>query len=349
MRVVKCLNMHFYDADKYPTCPQCGAAKGSGEPAAESTPRKAPAGNPSSEKKSGGGETFGVFRKKPLFKPAKKETSSSSSDNYDKLKKFNTNTSEEVQSTVAPPEPPAAPAPAPAMNANSLLAGNPAEPAVPAFQPAPAPQPAQPVQPVQPVQAVQPAPAVQPVQAKPAEPEPETSSDSLLDEIKKVSSDNEGKTVGFFSSGRVSTNESAEAPSAPVPAAVAPAAPVSAPVSAPAGEPVVGWVVCIKGGNIGQSFNVYAGKNSIGRGSSNRVNINMDKSVSREKHSLIIYDPKNRDFYIQPGDSSGLTYVNGDLVLQPTKLEKKAEIEVGNTKLLLIPLCGEDFTWEDYL
>ena len=314
MKVVKCLNNHFYDADKYSTCPQCGAAMGAGEQATGITSRKAPSGSPATEKSSGSGETFGVFKKKPVFKPVKRETASSSSDNYEKLKKFNTVNQEETNN-VNPP--------APAMNANSLLGG----------------MASAPVQTYQPPQVTQPAPSIQPAQPKVAEPE-EDQNDSLLEEIKKVSSDNEGKTVGFFSSGKQSTNEAPEESNTTASAE---------PVSAPSNEPIVGWLVCIKGNNIGQSFNIYAGKNTLGRNSSNNIVINKDKSVSREKHTVIIYEPKNRDFYAQPGDSSGLTYVNGEVVLQPTKLDKKALIEVGNTQLLLVPLCGEDFSWEDYL
>jgi len=154
----------------------------------------------------------------------------------------------------------------------------------------------------------------------------------LLEEIKKVSSDNDGRTVGFFSSSKSSSSEKNEDTD-----------------NILSEEPVVGWLICIKGPNLGQSFNIYTGKNSLGRSNTNKIVINLDKSISRDKHSWIIYEPKNRTFYVQPGESSGLTYVNDQMLLQAVKIEKRSVIEVGNTKLMLIPLCNEEFSWEEYI
>ena len=338
MRVVKCAFNHFFDADKYTTCPQCGAGLGTSDEAA-SVPARQETKAEASSGSSRSGETFGVFKNKSPFKPLKRESApanATGSDNYEKLKMF-----QNKQAGSAP-----------AMNSNSLLGGTPAP------APAPVPVPAAPVAPAAPA-----APEVQPQPTAPAVPEiltfPETqavteptpepspapaktsapaSDESLLEEIKKVAADNDGKTVGFFSSGRAASSESEDSDDkAPAPANV------------PSEEPVVGWLICIKGPNLGQCFNIYAGKNSLGRSNTNKIIVNKDKSISRDKHSWIIYEPKNRDFFAQPGDSSGLTYVNDEVIMQATKLEKKSIIEVGNTRLMLIPLCGDEFSWEEYL
>ena len=114
-------------------------------------------------------------------------------------------------------------------------------------------------------------------------------------------------------------------------------------------EPVVGWLVCVEGEEIGKSYNLKSGKNFIGRTSLvNDIVIEGDKAVSREKHAIIIYDPKSRRFLAQPGMSSELYYINEDVVLQAMPLASKSIIQIGNTKLLFVPLCGEDFSWEDY-
>lgn len=153
---------------------------------------------------------------------------------------------------------------------------------------------------------------------------------SLMDEVRKVSNDNTGKTVGFFSAGK-------SAPTSNVS--------VQANVST---EPVVGWLVCVKGNHFGQDFPIHAGRNFVGRNDSNNIVLSMDPKVSREKHCIVTYDPRKRQFFIQAGDSNGIVYMNDDIVMQPTTVAPKALIELGDTKLMLIPLCGEDFSWEEF-
>lgn len=54
-------------------------------------------------------------------------------------------------------------------------------------------------------------------------------------------------------------------------------------------EPVTGWLVCIKGEHYGESFEVKAGQNSIGRDSSMDICLKKEGSVTREKHAYIIF------------------------------------------------------------
>ena len=114
-------------------------------------------------------------------------------------------------------------------------------------------------------------------------------------------------------------------------------------------EPVVGWLVCIKGEYVGQSFNLKAGQNFIGRALNMDVALAKDTSVSRNKHTIITYDPQNRVFYIKPGESNGLTYVEGTLMLNPQQINAYEKVRVGNSELVFVPCCGDQFTWEDYL
>ena len=114
-------------------------------------------------------------------------------------------------------------------------------------------------------------------------------------------------------------------------------------------EPVVGWLVCIEGSEFGQSFNLKSGKNFVGRLLSNDVVLVGDMAISREKHALIVYDPKSRRFLAQPGMSSELFYVNEEVVLQATALGNGDVIQIGNTKLRFVPLCDLNFSWDDYV
>ena len=64
---------------------------------------------------------------------------------------------------------------------------------------------------------------------------------------------------------------------------------------------------------------------------------------------MITFEPKKRFFYLQPGDSSGLTYLNDDYIDESKKLKPKDIIELGDSKFLFVPLCDETFSWEEYL
>lgn len=112
-------------------------------------------------------------------------------------------------------------------------------------------------------------------------------------------------------------------------------------------EPVVGWLVCIEGHCLGKAFPLKSGKNFIGRGSSMDIVLEGDNTVSRQRHAIVTYEPKNRSFMAQPGESRELFYVNENVVLMNTELHDRDMMVVGRTKLMFIPLCGPDFAWED--
>lgn len=114
-------------------------------------------------------------------------------------------------------------------------------------------------------------------------------------------------------------------------------------------EPVVGWLICVKGESFGESFNLKAGKNSIGRGAGMDVMLAQERSVSRDKHAVITYEPKKKIFLIQPGDSSGLVYLNDDLLMTFAQLSSYDTIQLGEAVFKFVPFCGENFIWEDYL
>ena len=110
-------------------------------------------------------------------------------------------------------------------------------------------------------------------------------------------------------------------------------------------EPVVGWLACIDGPRVGQSFTLKEGKNFIGRGDDMDVQVLGDPEVSRSDHACIAYDPKNRTFTLVPGNSEGIVYLEGRGVYQATELHDLCRIQIGNTTLVFRPLCGEHFSW----
>lgn len=112
-------------------------------------------------------------------------------------------------------------------------------------------------------------------------------------------------------------------------------------------EPVVGWLVCTEGEYFGESFKLKSGRNFIGRSSSMDVVLAGDNSISRERHAIVIYEPKARIFIAQPGDSRELFYLNDEVVLNNVQMKNYDVLSVGNTKLMLIACCGKEFCWED--
>ncbi|MBP5174039.1 MAG: FHA domain-containing protein [Clostridia bacterium] len=110
-------------------------------------------------------------------------------------------------------------------------------------------------------------------------------------------------------------------------------------------RPVAGWLVGIDGPCFGRSFEILQGRNSVGRGRINDIVISDDKRVSRERHMTVVYDPEGHGYYIEPGDSSGLVYCNGRIILAPTAVEGSDLIEIGGGKYMIQPLCGDCFSW----
>jgi len=110
-------------------------------------------------------------------------------------------------------------------------------------------------------------------------------------------------------------------------------------------DPVVGWLVCLAGPDRGRDFRLHAEKNFIGRAPSMDVCVAGDETVSRERHAVVIFDPKKQAFWALPGDAAGLVYLNGDIVHVPAQMQRDDILEVGQTKLALIPFCGDKYTW----
>ena len=325
MNVIKCTNGHFFDSERYQTCPHCGASPIDGAVSAPAETKKSvisfwgrkkneSVNNQVAPDKSIG-KTFAMF-----------------DDAIGEDDATVIGTSEVIEqperTAEVPAESPAVEAPLPPnfivcenchQSYNKALGRCPhckcdsapaqSEANVPA-----SPAPAQTAAPIPPAPI---APVSRP-QADPA---------AVQNSIKKEIAGGGGKTVGFFSAPSVS-KEDAEAVVA---------------------DPVVGWLVCIGGKHFGAGFSIFAGKNSVGRGEDNRIVVPLDNSISRSKHAFIVYEQKKRNFYLQPGDSSGLTYLNDEYVTESKLLSAKDTIELGDSKFLFIPLCNEDFSWEEFM
>lgn len=109
--------------------------------------------------------------------------------------------------------------------------------------------------------------------------------------------------------------------------------------------PVVGWLVCTDGVNKGTDYRLHQGRNFVGRSPEMDVCILGDNTVSRSSHAIVVYDPRSNVYLAQPGSSKELFYVNDKLVLNPVELKTMDLLNIGDTKLMFVPLCGEQFHW----
>lgn len=110
-------------------------------------------------------------------------------------------------------------------------------------------------------------------------------------------------------------------------------------------QPVTGWLVCQNGGERGKDYRLHSGRNFLGRGNSMDVCLIDDKSISRNKHCSVSYDPKGNAFYLA-AEGGNIVYLNGVLIDEAKKLETNDEIMVGDTKLIFVEYCKEGRTWD---
>jgi len=109
-------------------------------------------------------------------------------------------------------------------------------------------------------------------------------------------------------------------------------------------DPVVGWFVCTFGDR-GRDYRIRSENNTIGRSKDMYISISGDESISRERHAVVSFDPLKNEFHLSPGEGRGLVYVNGEVLLSHRKLQAYDRIQLGKTKLVFVPFCGEKFSW----
>ena len=376
MKKVLCNMNHYYDADKFSTCPHCARAKAflersapaaqRSEPPAQGAPARdgywnlddlrgktslpdtpAPGFSaPLPQEPSG----LNIMHTTPLFQPDEmplpvppvqdQPHCPSCGAQLRKQQPFCPFCGVRIDEAVPP-------APVQAQQPEPEPMSAPEQPFIPIPKPAPEPeQPSVPVpepEPEQPVSEPGPAPGAEqpPVPAS----GPETDSGPLPETPPAPVIEPERDSVPV-----------------PAPASAQPPRPAFFPSSAPGDgrthilytgetsqiEPVVGWLVCVLGSQQGLSFPLSGGRNRIGRSADMDVCLSSDPEVSRNMHCILTFDPASEAFYLQAGDGRGLTYLNGTLLLTPMQLKPHDLIRVGATTLLFVPLCGESFHWNTY-
>lgn len=70
-----------------------------------------------------------------------------------------------------------------------------------------------------------------------------------------------------------------------------------------------------------------------------------DKTIAREKHCSVAYDPMGNEFYVS-GENGNIVYLNQEIIESAHKIQSGDEIQIGETKLIFIPFCQEERIWE---
>ena len=378
MKKVLCNMNHYYDADKFSTCPHCARAKAflersapaaqHSEPSAQDAPARAgywslddlrgktalsdtPAPGFSAPLPQEPGD-LNIMHTTPLFQPDEMPLPVPPAPAQEQPHCPSCGARLSRQQPFCPfcgarTDEAVPSAPVPAQQPEPI--SEPEPPFIPISEPEPEPvQPFIPIpepepEPVQPVPDSEPEPEQPPAPAPEPEAEPETSPEATPVPVIEP----ERESVPF---------------PAPASTPVQPPKPAFSPAFVPgdgrthilyAGEtnqiePVVGWLVCVLGSQQGLSFPLSGGRNRIGRSADMDVCLSSDPEVSRNMHCILTFDPASEAFYLQAGDGRGLTYLNGTLLLTPMQLKPHDLIRVGATTLLFVPLCGESFHWSTY-
>lgn len=112
-------------------------------------------------------------------------------------------------------------------------------------------------------------------------------------------------------------------------------------------DPVVGWLVCVEGPEMGKDYRLYSRINTIGRGEENDVVLAQEQTVSKHNNTRLAYDSKHNNFQVIPADGQNLVYLNDAPLYVPQLLKAYDVLEFGETKLIFVPLCTEQFRWPE--
>ena len=331
MRKVLCEKNHYYDADRYDTCPHCARARAFSEKMGQpqpSAPRenRAPAiywsveqlrGRESvtPEQRSAQPEELDM-RTMALLEPV--ETAFAAPQTRAVLRESEA----AAEMPVEPPQEPEVPAEVPEIPVEEVVELS-EEPEAPAEVPE--------------------VPNEEPVELS-KKPEVSIEEPEVPVEVPEAPVDAPAELPEESETPIEKPKEAPQEPEAPT---EEPAAPVMPPVSP--FDRTVGWLVCVKGARAGESFPLLCGRNLIGAGAQVDVRLDFDPEVTQGAQCVLTFDPESEAYYIQCGESRGLSYRNGALLLVPERLDAYDTIRLGKTTLVFVPLITDSFRWQDYL
>ncbi len=110
-------------------------------------------------------------------------------------------------------------------------------------------------------------------------------------------------------------------------------------------RPTVGWLVGVEGPCAGQTYPLREERTFIGRAAAMDIVLSDDPQVALNAHAIVVYVPKSKTFYAQPGYARALYELNGTVVLETVPLSADDQLTIGTSVFRFVPLCGEVFDW----
>ena len=108
---------------------------------------------------------------------------------------------------------------------------------------------------------------------------------------------------------------------------------------------VVGWLVGLNGTARGESYPVRIGRNILGRDRRSDIVVNDDQASSH--HADLVFRPEERRFILMDHNSTNGTYVNESEIEPRRDLAVQDIVRIGSHRFLFMPLCKEDFFWDE--
>ncbi len=147
-------------------------------------------------------------------------------------------------------------------------------------------------------------------------------------------SDADGDQTQIWTAGEAAPDRSKASPGAPAPTAA-----IDVGLTA-------GLLILTEGPHRGRVYAVNLGRNRIGRGPENDIVLDTgDAAISKDDHVVLAADPKNQRYFLVPGNSTNLAYIDDQTLLESREIADKAVIQIGETKLVFIQLFGNYLEW----
>ena len=110
-------------------------------------------------------------------------------------------------------------------------------------------------------------------------------------------------------------------------------------------NPVIGWLIGIKGAHKGRSYEVKQGRNFIGRSTAMDICLSGNSKISRDRHAIITYDPRSKKCFLQPDETRDLIYINDELLFGPMPMKHNDIIVLADEEFVFLALQCDKADW----
>lgn len=104
-------------------------------------------------------------------------------------------------------------------------------------------------------------------------------------------------------------------------------------------QPVVGWLVCVRGAERGRDWRLSYGRNDVGTQPPADILLSSSNPLKECRVCSIICDGKHKKMVLDPGKGP-LVYYNNKLILEPVELKDGDEIGIEGSILCFQGFCG---------